>query len=109
MSVRDRFVKRFGEEEAKRFEFAAEEHANDINSKNKGKDPFKWALLICIGYQCFEKEVYRKYHRITAKLKEINQFIIEDADLGTHDGDFDYLSLFAGVYNKYVSKKKEPR
>lgn len=103
--TRKKFVKRFSEKEAKRFEKAAEGHSNGVNSRNKGSDPFKWVLLICIGYQCFEKESYRKHHGIKAKLEHINQFIIEDAELGTHNGDCDYLSLVAGVYNKYTKPK----
>ena len=102
MSVRESFVTRFGEDEALRFESAANGHANGINSANTGSDNFKWVIAIVIGYQCAEVDGYRKHHGITSPWDEVKAWIKSDASLGSHDGDVDYLSVMAGIYNEYT-------
>lgn len=102
MSIREAFVAKFGEDQAAAIEAAANEHANGVNDQNKGTDPFKWALLIAIGYQCAEKASYREYHGIAAPWDEVKQWMKDHADLASHDGDCDYLSLLAGSYNEYM-------
>ena len=87
-------------------EGAAKYHENGVNSKCKGDDPFKWALVICIGYQCCEKSDYREYHGITAPWDEIKAWIKAHGHLDTHNGDCDYLALFAGVYNEFLPEKE---
>lgn len=106
--IRKKFVKRFGEKLAVKLEEATEFHGNGINDKNKGSDPFKWVLLICIGYQCFEVMAYRKYHKINgmASFRTLKKWIRTNADLGSHDGDCDYLALFAGAYKPFIKKGK---
>ena len=106
MSVRESFVKQFGDEQAKAIEKAAREHGNGVNNRNLGSDPFKWAILICLGYECVSKDAYREYHGITVPFDQLEKWIIEEADLGSHDGDCDYIALLAGVYNKYVKEKQ---
>ena len=102
-SIRNIFVKQFGEKLADSLERAAMEHGNGINDTNLGSDPFKWVLLICIGYQCFELKRFRDYHNIKgASYKDIKKWIKDNAELGSHDGDSDYLSLVAGVYKEFV-------
>ena len=103
-SVRTKFVKRFGEKEAALIEAAAEGHGNGVNNTNRGSDPFKWALLICIGYECMSKDAYRCHHRITTPWVDLKQWIIDHAELGSHDGDSDYLTLFCGGYNEFISR-----
>lgn len=66
MTIRTAFEKRFGVADAEAIWQAALRHANGINDGNKGDDPFKWAILICIGYQCMEVPGYRDEHEITA-------------------------------------------
>ena len=51
--IRDSFVAAFGEEQAVAIERAAEEHKNGVHD-NRGSDSFKWAIAICIGYECME-------------------------------------------------------
>ncbi len=104
MSIRDNFVARFGEEEARRLEWAAAEHSNGINDQNKGLDTFKWVLLICIGYGCFQKDRFRKYHGIVAPYEDLRYWIKHNADLGSHDGDYDYFGLLMGTYNEYMKE-----
>ena len=104
MSVRESFVKHFGEEQAKLLECAANEHDSDVHSK-RGSDPFKWAILICIGYQCISKIRYRKHHGIKITEKAFKKWCLQYGELASHDGDCDYLALFCGVYQKYIPKE----
>ena len=101
MTVRDSFVRAFGDEQATAVEEAAARHDNAVHP-TRGSDPFKWAVAIAIGYQCMEKDAYRSYHGITAPWPALQQWIRESCDLKSHDGDIDYLGLFAGVYNEYM-------
>lgn len=103
VSVREKYVAEFGEESAAALEAAAEDHANGPNSENRGSDPFKWVLLICIGYQCAEVDRYRESHGIASPDWEtLRQWIIDHGELASHDGDCDYLSLMCGKYNEYA-------
>ncbi len=100
-SVRASFVTRFGEAEARAIESAAEGHTNGIHDR-RGSDPFKWAICICIGYQCFEKERFREHHDIKAPASYIDKWIIEEGDLANHDGDVDFIALMINAYDKYI-------
>ena len=80
VSKRESFVARFGEDQACAIEKAAEGHKNGI-LVNPGNDPFRWAIAICIGYQCMEKEEY--------------------------SGDVAYVGLFASAYNGWVKPTVE--
>jgi len=102
--IRNTFVKKFGESQAIKIEYAAMSHKNGINDRNYGKDRFKWALLICIGYECISK--YRDYHGITIPYKKLKKWIVDNARLDLHDGDCDYISLAAGIYNEFMPKKQ---
>lgn len=108
-TIKTRFIKDFGEELAGKVEECAVGHSNEVNSRNKGEDPFKWALLICIGYECLSKTNYREYHHIPLKpsWKVIKSWIKKYGELGTHTGDLDYLALFGGAYNEFVKKEKK--
>lgn len=107
MSIREAFVERFGEDQAAAIYAAAESHGNDINNTNLGSDPFKWALLVAIGYQCMEIDGYREHHGITAPWVDLKQWIIWHADLASHDGDCDFLAAFVGAYNEYVGIRSD--
>jgi len=95
MSIRSAFVARFGEEQAQSFELAANQH---VASENKGGDPFKWTLLVCIGWQCAEIAEYRQHHGITVPYQDLADWIKAHANLGTHDGDCDLIAAMAGKY-----------
>lgn len=104
-SIREKFVRKFGETEAKNIEIAAESHKNGIHDK-LGSDPFKWALLICIGFQCMEVERFRKYHNIMTPWLDLKAWIKRNGKLSTHDGDCDFISLFAGIYDDFIPKNQ---
>jgi len=104
LSVKEKFVRDWGEDLAQKVEEAANSHRNGVNDQKIG-DPFKWALLICIGYQCLEVERYRESHGIPPlDWEKMKIWIRDNAELGSYSGDFDYLSLWAGAYHFYVSK-----
>lgn len=108
-SIKSSFIKHFDKETAAIIEKCAEKHSNGVNSQNVGSDPFKWALTIAIGYQCFEKDNFREYHGFAKKhtYEKIKSWIKKYGHLDTHDGDCDYISLFAGIYNDFMPVKKK--
>lgn len=80
-------------------EAAAEEHKNGIHD-NPGSDAFRWALLLCVGYGCWENPSRAEYHGITVAPEDINLWLFERREwIGKHDGDVDYIGLLAGVYD----------
>jgi len=80
MKTREKFAQRFGEEQAEKIEVAAKSHDN-IAHNNKGSDPFKWAIAICIRYQCVENEDFKKFHGITISLSDFENWVTTEADL----------------------------
>jgi len=107
MGLREKFVARFGEDDAKAIEAAADRHVlKDGADARTGSDPFRWALVICIGYQCMEIEGYRKEHNIVSEWIDLQDWIIRNAELKDHDGGFDAISMFAGTYNVYCGKEE---
>ena len=107
MSVRDSFEAQFGTEQADAVMHAVEYHLESgiTTQGNRGSDPFKWAIALAIGFECMSKDSYRKYHGVTAPWDEIDQWIKDHADLGSHDGDVDIIGAFAGVYEPYMEAK----
>lgn len=101
-SIRTAFAERFGEDQAQAIWDAAEGHGNGVNDANRGADPFKWALLMVIGYECASKDRYRDHHGITAPWPDVREWMIAHADLGSHDGDADYMAAFCGAYDDFV-------
>jgi hypothetical protein len=104
-TIRIAFVKEFGEDTAKAIEAAANEHENGLHP-DQGKDPFKWALLLAISYQCFELPDYRKHHKIKPAYSRIKKWIKTNGRLDTYDGDVDYLAVVTGAYDYYMPKKR---
>ena len=104
-STKESFIAHFGAEEAERIMCAAEEHMNGAHDES-GSDVFRWAICICLGYECMSNETYRKYHGIITPWKDIKEWIKTYGNLEAHDGDVDYLSLFVGVYNEFVEEEK---
>lgn len=98
-TVRDSFVAQFGEANAAAVESAAEGHKNGVH---QGSDPFKWAILICVGHECLGK--YAEGHGITADLTAVQDWAYIDGDLASHDGDCDFLALMCGAYQGWVNQ-----
>lgn len=55
----------------------ATEHKNGVHD-NPGSDFFKWALCICIGYECMEKEDYRNHHGTVTPWEDLKKWIINE-------------------------------
>lgn len=109
MSVREHFVQTFGEEQAQLLEAAHKFHTDSSwllpqfrTTRKVGSDPFKDTLAIVIGYQCVQKERFRKEHGITIAFEDFFEWVRQHGDLESHDGDFDGISLFAGVYPPWI-------
>ena len=102
-STKDSFIAQFGAEEAERIMCAAEMHMNGIHDE-AGTDVFRWAILICIGYECMEIEHYRNYHNITTPWQELKEWIKTYANITSHDGDVDYLAFAAGAYDEFLTE-----
>lgn len=98
--VRDAFAERFGEHNAAAVEDAAEMHKNGVHD-DPGSDPFKWALCIAIGHECMGR--FASDHGFTATEGEVRDWVYENADLGSHDGDIDVLAALAGAYDGWLS------
>lgn len=105
-STRVSFVETFGEEAAVAIEAAASQHESPANS-DQGSDPFRWAIVICLGYQCMEVDSYRKSHGIRPAWARLKKWIIQHGDIAHHDGGCDYLALLAGVYQNFIPKQEE--
>lgn len=101
MSIRDSFVEAFGEDQAAAVEAAAEFHKNGVHDR-PGSDYFRWAIVIAIGYECMSADDYREHHGISAPWPDLHDWIRDHANLREHDGDSDYLALFAGAYNEFM-------
>lgn len=81
---------------------AAESHTNGVHDK-MGSDPFKWALLICIGHRCL-KEQHKANHGFTFTEEEVREWALAHGQLGEHDGDYDYLAMVVGEYDSWVRR-----
>lgn len=107
-TIRDSFVARFGEEQADALEAAGNGHRDTLLEGDKhGSDAFRDAVVIAIGFQCFEVDGYRESHGITAPADDIKAWIREEADLAHHQGPIDYLAMMAGAYNEYMPEKED--
>ena len=106
MSEREDFESTFGAGTAAKIIDSAHEHDNGVHD-NPGSDEFRWACLIAIGFQCVEIDSYRAHHGITSPTWEQFQKWLKDRRqwLAEHDGEFDYLAFFGGVYNEYMPEE----
>jgi hypothetical protein len=107
-AARARFVQRFGAAAAAAIEKAAEGHRE--TRSGKGSDPFRWAVVIALGFQCMEVGAYRENHGIEPPWPELKAWLFEPeqrAWLSAHDGDLDALALLTGRYNEFMPEKAD--
>ncbi len=106
MTTRGSFVKRFGEEDARRIEEAAEGHLSDMLGgahfgDDRGGDEFKYLFLAAIGYECIGR--FREDHGIQASEVDMRDWALTEGDLGSFDGDHpDYLAMVVGAYVDWI-------
>lgn len=103
MTLREKFVDEFGENNALVMEQAANDHKNGVHD-NPGSDTFRWAICICIGHECFTR--FADYHGFDLDAKKLKQWIKDTAHLEEHDGDVDYLAVFSGAYDEFMPIKE---
>lgn len=106
-SVRDSFVARFGESDAAAVEAAGLGHMDDgmHGADNHGSDPFKYAFLAAIGWECVGR--FSVEHGIKASTEDMKVWALAEGDLGSHDGDVpDYLALMCGAYDEWLHKSE---
>lgn len=94
-----KFADKFGTDQADAVMRAANQHDNDVHG-NRGSDPFRWAISIALGYECIGR--FAADHGITADLDDVRAWIKAEADLGSHDGDVDFLAALCGVYDEFI-------
>jgi len=98
-TFRNDFIARFGAENAVAIIEAANEHNNGTNP---GSDKLRWALLICIGFECLSR--FHEYHSITCLWEDVRDWLKQHKDyLAAHDGAVDYFALSCGTYNEFMS------
>lgn len=103
MSTRESFVTRFGESQAASIEAAADMHRAELLEGDKaGSDPFRDAIVICVGFECMSLDSYRDHHGITPSWIDLRDWIRSEGNLGDHDGPVDYLAMFAGAYTDLI-------
>jgi hypothetical protein len=65
--LRARFVARFGPELAETVDRATEHHIKVLPAPlSQGSDPFRFALVWAIGFECLTRPAYRQEHSIAA-------------------------------------------
>lgn len=100
MTFRDEFVEKFGEHNALKIEWAAQSHMNGAHDI-LGSDPFRWAILICIGSECISR--FADHHKITCSWPDVREWLLTKKEyICAHDGDFDYIAAFCGAYDEFV-------
>lgn len=125
--IRRTFVARFGADEARRIENAAQSHyaqdevmltiaIPDIlgeealptphGNDHFGSSPFRYWFLLAIGKQCVTK--YRKFHGITTPEDELRAWALAEGELSEHDGDIpDFIGLFVGSYADWIPNPED--
>lgn len=96
-TLRESFIKQFGESNAFAVQRAAESHKNGIHDRY-GSDPFRWAILICLGHECLSR--FQEEHGISLDYEQFRSWLIDHAsEFAEYDGDVDYVALMVGVYD----------
>jgi hypothetical protein len=107
LSVRASFVEHFGKEQARALERACNSHLDLMGCNiNRGSDPFKYVIIVVIGFSCVEEEEYRKKHGIIISFDEFKEWVKRHGNLASHDGDWDELSVIDGTYKEYINDRK---
>lgn len=99
MSLRQKFIKRFGARESEKLYLAAsshEKHYKKLTGKDRGNDPFIWALLTVIDYNCISIPINAKCHKLNIAWKEFKQFCVEyKMEIG------EYLEDYASAFGNF--------
>lgn len=110
MTLRESFVEKFGEEDAKRAEAAAMDHKSFRNfdeAKGYGSNKFRWCVLMVISFECAGE--YRDHHGFEVVSEDtLKTWMVEHVEeFNAHDGDIDFLALMCGAYGFLGGNKDE--
>lgn len=98
--LRIRFAARFGEDLAETIEQVAEHHTTVIPAVlDRGSDPFRFALVWAIGFECLTRPEYRLEHGITAPWADLLGWICDEAALDSFDGTMDLSGRGRGLFD----------
>jgi hypothetical protein len=98
--LRARFVARFGPDLAEMIERVAEHHTKVLPAPlDQGSDPFRFALVWAIGFECLTRPAFRREHGITAPWADLSAWIRDEADLASYDGTMDLAGRGFGLFD----------
>ena len=106
--LRARFVARFGEDLAETIERAAEHHTRVLPAPlERGSDPFRFALVWAIGFECVSRPEFRLEHGVTAPWADLVGWIHDEADLASFDGAMDLSGRGRGLFDLILGPRTE--
>ena len=106
--LRSRFAARFGEDLADTIERVAEHHTKVLPAPlERGSDPFRFALVWAIGFECLTRPEFRLEHGITAPWADLLTWICDEADLASFDGTMDLSGRGRGLFDLILGPHTE--
>lgn len=103
IEMREKFVQRFGINDARQIEIAAMDHCPSA-AVDRDNRPFAWSLLTCIDYECIGR--YSMDHQIHADSEKLREWIRDNADLASFTGSANVISMITGAYLPYMREPK---
>ena len=98
--LRARFVGCFGEDLAETIERVAAHHTKVLPAPlERGSDPFRFAIVWAIGFECLTRPEFRREHGVTAPWAELVGWIHDEADLASFDGTMDLSGRGRGLFD----------
>jgi hypothetical protein len=106
--LRTRFVARFGDDLAETIVAVAEHHTKVIPAVlGRGSDPFRFALVWAIGFECLTRPEFRREHGITVPWADLLTWICDEADLASFDGTMDVSGRGRGLFDAILGPHTE--
>ena len=106
--LRSRFVARFGADLAETIEQVAEHHTQVIPAVlERGSDPFRFALVWAIGFECLTRPEFRLEHGITTPWADLLGWICDEAGIASFDGTMDLSGRGRGLFDAILGPHTE--
>jgi hypothetical protein len=106
--LRTRFAAQFGDDLAETIVEVAERHTKVIPAVlDRGSDPFRFALVWAIGFECLTRPEFRREHGIIAPWAELLAWICDEADLASFDGTMDLSGRGRGLFDAILGSHTE--
>ena len=101
--LRARFVERFGSDLAQTIERAIDLHAAEYPlALERGSDPFRFALIWAVGFECLTRPQFRREHGITTPWADLAAWIRKEADFASFDGTMDRAGHASGFFRDVI-------